>query len=234
MQSGDRMDQQTFHELYKQTPDGFKAELIGGIVYVASPVSFHHGKPHLAMAYWLARYVEDTPGVQGFDNATTILGEKSEPQPDLVMRIEPEYGGQTRNNQEKIIVGPCELVVEIANSSVAIDTHAKKADYESAGVLEYLIVMVKPKSVVWYTRGKSGFRELAPDAEGLLKSRVFPGLWLDPAGVFERSKKRLRAMLEQGLASPEHAAFVNKLEAKRADLAKKSQQTDSPGGSSWQ
>ena len=221
LQSGDRMDQPTFHELYKQTPDGFKAELIGGVVYVASPVSYRHGVPHLNMGMWLALYVEDTVGTQGFDNSTTILGDDSEPQPDLGLRIKPEYGGQTRNNEEKMIVGPSELVIEIANSSVSLDTHAKKRDYEKAGVLEYIIVLAKIESVVWFVRGKSGFVEHKPDADGLLKSRVFPGLWLDPTVLFHESTKQLRTTLERGLATPEHAAFVKKLEAKRAALAKK-------------
>ncbi len=50
LQNGDRMTQQEFHRLYEQTPEGFKAELIGGIVYVASPLYPAHGKPHMLLS----------------------------------------------------------------------------------------------------------------------------------------------------------------------------------------
>ena len=189
LQSGDRMDQPTFHDLYTQTPDDFKAELIGGIVFVASPVSRHHGKPHSRVGFWLELYEGDTPGIESLVDTTTILGRDNEPQPDQALRIEAEYGGQSDEDEHGFIVGPCEFVVEVANSSYAIDTHAKRTTYFQAGAIEYLIVFAKSKSVIWYTRGSSEFVEIKPDSENLLKSRVFPGLWLDSTGLFEKSSK---------------------------------------------
>ncbi len=44
--SGDRMSRAEFHPLYKQMPEDFKAELIGGTVYVASPLKLKHGTSH--------------------------------------------------------------------------------------------------------------------------------------------------------------------------------------------
>ncbi|WP_168218765.1 Uma2 family endonuclease [Limnoglobus roseus] len=214
-QSGDHMDQKTFHELYKQTPDGFKAELIGGVVYVASPVKHvSHGRPHARMAFWLGMYSAATEGTEVADNSTNILGEENEPQPDLTMIVLPESGGQTTINAEDYLVGPAELLVEVANTTAAIDRHAKRHEYEAAGVLEYLIVVVRNREVEWFTRGKRGFTALKPDAAGVLRSRVFPGLWLDPAGVFDRTAKRLLGVLNEGLLSEEHAKFVKKLVAK--------------------
>lgn len=213
-ENGDHMDQKTFHELYKQTPDGFKAELIGGVVYMASPVSKRHGRPHMRLASWLEGYIDETPGVDGFDNTTNIQGEESEPQPDLTLIVEPEYGGQTTEDAEGCIVGPAELVIEVANSSAAIDRHAKFRDYERAGVREYLIVLVRTQEVEWYTRGRGAFTPLVADAKGVLKSRVFPGLWLDAAGIYDRTSKRITATLNAGLATDEHAKFVKKLESK--------------------
>lgn len=218
LQSGDRLDQPTFHELYQQTPDGFKAELVEGVVFVASPVSPRHGVPQLILASWLARYVEDTPGVQGFDNTTTILGEKSEPQPDLALRIKPGYGGQTTDSTEGMILGPCELVIEISNSTFSLDNHAKKRDYERAGIAEYLIILPKSRSIIWYVRDNTGFVEMALPTDGIFQSQIFPGLWLQAEAVFDETAKRIRTTLEHGLASSEHAAFVEELKTRHAAM----------------
>ena len=220
-QSGDRMDQKTFHALYEKVPAGVKAELIGGIVYVASPTSPRHGRPHMRLVRWLSEYVDETPGTDGFDNTTNILGEDSEPQPDACVIIRPEFGGRTAVNADGYIVGGAELAAEVALSSVAIDLHAKRRDYEAAGVREYVVVLVETQSVVRFVRRGNRLIERRPDADGIIRSAVFPGLWLDPAAVFKPTARRLMAVLRQGLATPEHAAFLTKLEAKRAALAKK-------------
>lgn len=60
----------------------------------------------------------------------------------------------------------------------------------------------------------SAERMVKPDANGVLKSKVFPGLWLETAGVFDRTATRLLATLRNGLASPEHAKFSTKLAKK--------------------
>ena len=41
---GQRLDQAEFMRRYELTPPGFTAELIGGIVHVASPLSSPHGR----------------------------------------------------------------------------------------------------------------------------------------------------------------------------------------------
>src|SRR5947209_4834914 len=90
LQSGYRMTQAELHRRYDACPDDVKAELIGGIVYMASPLRRPHAThhPELSGALWL--YKATTPGVEILDNATTILGKASEPQPDLALRVLPE------------------------------------------------------------------------------------------------------------------------------------------------
>src|SRR5438128_12434806 len=80
LENGDHLDQKTFHERYEATPEKFKAELIEGVVYVMnSPLLPQHGRPHHKLIGWLATYEEATPGVEGLDNTTAILGPSSEP-----------------------------------------------------------------------------------------------------------------------------------------------------------
>jgi hypothetical protein len=222
LENGARMDQKTFHALYERTPEGFKAELIGGVVYVmSSPVSLHHGRPHARLVTWLDVYSGDTPGTGVGDNTTNVLGERSEPQPDAFLVVEPEYGGQTTIDDKGYVHGSPELVAEVAYSTASIDLNAKKADYEKAGAKEYLVIQVREKAIRWFARREGRFEELTPGPDGVLKSTAFPGLWLDPKAFFERPARPLLAILQQGLASPEHATFVAELEARRQARAAK-------------
>lgn len=211
LENGDCLDQKTFHERYEAMPVDVHAELIGGIVYMASPMKRRHGRYGTRLIRWLGEYEEATPGTEVLDNATNILGEESEPEPDGCLFILPECGGQTWEDKDGYLNGAPELIAEIGESTESIDLHAKKADYEKAGVREYVVVALRQQRVFWFLRRRGKFKELAPRADGVYRSDVFPGLWLDPQALLRRDGKRLLAVLKQGLASPEHAAFVTRL-----------------------
>src|SRR5260221_7287847 len=93
LHNGDRLTQAEFHRRYEAYPEDVKFELIGGIVYMASPLRLPHGRYHQKLSFVLAHYESATPGVEVADNATVILGEESEPQPHLLLRIMTEFGG---------------------------------------------------------------------------------------------------------------------------------------------
>jgi Uma2 family endonuclease len=215
LENGDRLDQKTFHERYEAMPEGVKAELIGGIVYMASPLKKRHGRPHAQVMTWLGTYEEATPGVESLDNTTTIMGDKSEPQPDGCLLILPEYGGQTREDENENMVGSPEFIAEIASSTESIDLHAKRKDYERAGVREYMVAAVRQRQVFWWTHHKGKFKPLASGADGIFRSIVFPGLWLDSKALLRGDLRRLLAVLRQGLATPDHAAFARELAGRK-------------------
>ena len=203
--AGDTLDQKTFHERYEAMPPGFRAELIGGIVYAASPVRLRHGRPFTNVIKWLAVYEEATPGVEALSDVTTILGDDSEPQPDALLRL---ITGQTRETDDDYLAGPPEFVVEVAAATESYDLHAKLRDYERYGVQEYLAMIVRTETAAWFDRVGARLVRREPEADGLLRSRVFPGLWLDPAALFAGDLRRVRAVLKRGLATPEHKAFA--------------------------
>ena len=207
---GERMDQATFHERYEVSAPEFRAELIGGIVHVSSPVHGPHAEGHGALMAWLSDYWLATPGTRFYDNGTVILGDESEVQPDAALFIDPARGGQTRD-EEGLLIGPPELVVEVADSSVGHDLRAKRLDYEEGGVREYIVIDLKSTLVHWFERSGAFFRPLDPDADGVLRSRVFPGLWLDPVALIRREMSRVIDVLNQGLNYADHAAFVERL-----------------------
>src|SRR5262245_5995245 len=116
LENGDRMTQPEFHRRYEAYPKDAKIELIGGIVYMASPMRLPHGTYHVKLSTVLDVYASGTSGLQVADNATAILGDESEPQPDLLLRILEEYGGQSKENAEQYIEGAPEFIAEIAHS----------------------------------------------------------------------------------------------------------------------
>jgi hypothetical protein len=205
--AGQHLGQAEFLRRYEATSPDFKAELIGGVVHVPSPVGPQHGVSTADIIGWLVNYRARTPGTQVLDNATTAMDELGVPQPDAQLRILPERGGQTRDTG-KYISGAPELVAEVAKSSRAIDLGSKRADYERAGVQEYVVVAIKPGEVHWHVRRGRKLARVRPGRDGLYRSKVFPGLWLDPAALLRGDIAGVLAALDRGLATPEHADFV--------------------------
>ncbi|HJZ90085.1 MAG TPA: Uma2 family endonuclease [Gemmataceae bacterium] len=212
--NGDRMTQREFHRVYERMPEDVRAELIEGVVYMASPLSVHHGDVHCLLATLLGMYAMATTGVRPTDNATTILGEDDEPQPDLSLRILPEYGGQTRT-QDNYIAGAPELIVEVAHSSRAIDLHAKRRAYARHGGIEYLVADLEDARLHWIDLRTD--QDLTADPDGVCRMHTFPGLWMDGPALFAYNVARLTATLNAGLASAEHATFVAALAARRSE-----------------
>lgn len=205
--AGERMTRDEFLRRWEATPNLKFAELIGGVVYM--PVSFAHGKPDSKLAGWLAVYAAYTPGVEGTNNTTTLLLEDVA-QPDSCLLIMPECGGQT-GVERGLISGAPELTAEISVSSLPYDLNKKLDLYRRAGVLEYVILLPEKNEVRWLRLEGGQYRPLAPDADGILRSRVFPGLWLDAAALTGRNMARVLEVLQRGLASAEHAGFVREL-----------------------
>jgi len=219
LHTGDRMSREEFHRVYERTPRHIRAELIGGIVYVASPLKLRHGTNHIPLASVLFAYEASTPGVQSGDNTTVLLGEDAEPQPDLFLRILPEYGGQSKTLRDDYLSGPPELIAEIASSSRAIDLHAKREDYARHGVLEYLVVCVREQELRWFDLGSN--QEHSHPSDGILQMRAFPGLWIDVPALFGKDFARLMSTLQKGLATEEHANFVTQLALVRGGRKKR-------------
>ena len=207
---GQWLDQPTFHALYEAMPPGTRAELIDGVVYMPSPVGLAHGIAQVPVIVWLDYYAEKTPGVQVMDNATTILGWKSEPQPDGLLRILPECGGRT-SNRGGFVHGAPEFVVEVAKATRYVDLGPKLADYQQAGVLEYVVHAMDPDEIFWFGQEKGVLVQRPIGGNGLYRSTAFSGLWLDPQALLTGDYQRLRAVLDLGCATPEHAAFVGRL-----------------------
>lgn len=206
---GDRLSREEFLKRWEQMPDLKFAELIDGVVYMPSPVSAEHatrdGDVHLLLATYAAR-----SGVCTFVvGATWLMEHDSAPQPDSALRLLPDRGGRTQESGG-LLQGAPELVVEVSRSSRSYDLGPKLKLYERVGVAEYVTVLIEQDEIQWRVLEDGRYVRMAPDGDGVFRSRVFPGLWLDAGAFWRRDLKRLLDVLEQGLASPECASFIGR------------------------
>ena len=209
------MTRTRFLRTWEQLPNLNNAELLEGIVYVASPLRLvQHGRPHVLWSNWIGSYAARTPGLDFGDNTTLLLDTDNVPQPDLLLRLPEGAGGTSRITDEGFLSGPPELIVEVAASSVSLDLHAKKDVYRRHAVAEYLVHRVEERAVDWWEH-RDGLYEPIPvdEADGLLKSRRFPGLWLDGEALLNGDLPALLAAVERGCETDEHQAFVASLSA---------------------
>ena len=213
LEAGDHLTRDEFERRYEAMPHLKKAELIEGVVHMPSPVRLdRHGLPHSSLIWWFVGYRAGTPGVKTADNATARLDSDNEPQPDVILMIDPAKGGQAQISSDDYMEGAPELVAEVASSSVSIDLNSKFRVYQRNGVKEYIVWRVLEEAIDWFVLGKDGkFERLPLDPDGCYRSTVFPGLWLEPSALIRDDLKAVLQVLEKGLASVEHAAFLARL-----------------------
>ncbi len=192
-------------------PELQRAELIEGVVFLAPLSDFHHSPPNFDLISWLGHYRAYTPGVRGGVAGSVRMDWKNMPQPDGLLFILPSHGGQIKKSPDDYIEGAPELAAEIAATSASYDLHVKKEVYRRNGVREYLVWRKLDGEFDWFWLKSGQYERLLPDAEGILKSQVFPGLWLDPPALLKADLQRVIQVLEKGLASPEHQAFLKHL-----------------------
>lgn len=225
LQAGDHLTRAEFERRYEAMPHVNKAELIEGIVYMPSPVSSDlHGDPHFDLIGWLALYRAQTPGVLGGDNATLRLDNDNEVQPDAHLRLQPECGGSARL-VEGYLEGAPELVVEVSATTASNDLHDKLQAYRRNGVKEYIVWRVRDRALDWFILREGRFDRLEAGADGVYRSAVLPGLWLDASALISRNLGRVIEVLQAGLVSAEHAQFVGRLALPAESLGNKRHKT---------
>ena len=210
--AGDTLTWEEFEARWDATPEIKFAELIGGKVYMPPPLSIPHGEMDGAVIFWLQNYAIHTPGCKSATNATVRLF-KDAPQPDAHLRLKRECGGRSRV-KDNLLHGAPELAAEICLSSAAYDLHEKKELYRAAGVQEYLAVLMHEEEVRWHRLEGGSYKLLKPAKDGVIRSIVFPGLWLDTRALLKENLRQVLETLNQGLATEEHLKFAAELATK--------------------
>ena len=214
LENGDRLSRIEFERRYAAMPESCKAELIEGLVYMAAAIRLNsHAKPHSQLNHWISNYAISIPGTIVGDAPSVQLDDDNEPQPDIVMIWDADHGGQTNITDDDYIEGPLELVAEISASTVSIDLGAKKRAYERNGIQEYLVWRVLDEQFDWFVLENGQYVDLEADTDGITRSRIFPGLWLDRMALLAGEMKQVLAVGNDGLLSiPVSGGFANEFQ----------------------
>lgn len=215
LQNGDRLTRAEFERRYAAAPDRKVAELLNGIVYLPDIGSHpEHAGPAFDLIGWLGLYQAATPGVIGSAHGTVSLDECNLPQPDALLMMAASRGGQAR--VEQYVEGAPEPIGEVTASSASYDLHVKMNVYCRFGVREYVVWRVWDREIDWFVLRDGEYGRLALD-EGVYKSEVLPGLWLDPAALVGGDLARVAQVAQRGVASDEHQHFVAQLRAESGE-----------------
>jgi Uma2 family endonuclease len=206
---GQRLTRAEFERRYEALPELKKAELIGGVVHLPSRSPLSEGRARASIVTCLGIYELETPGVEALARVTVRLGDDDVPEPDACLRLLRD--GASRVDEDDFIAGPPELVVEASSASLAFDLDAKRRAYERHGCREYVVLAVPDRALRAFTLEDGQLVSRAVDADGIYRSRAFPGLWLDETAIVDDDPVRAMAVTRAGLATPEHAAFVRAL-----------------------
>jgi Uma2 family endonuclease len=210
LRAGEVLTRDEFLRRWDAMPELKRAELINGVVQMASPIGALHRNYQFLLNVWVGQYTIATPGVQGGANGTWLMTDVDVPQPDLDLRILPVAGGQSRD-EGSYPAGAPELIVEVSESTHTKDAGEKLRLYERNGVREYITVRPRRRQIAWRVMVRRKYTELSPAKNGIYRSRVFPGLWLDPVALWNEDLAGLAATVQAGVATLDHARFIQAL-----------------------
>lgn len=212
LENGDRLTREEFHRRYEVMPENVKAELIEGVVFMSSPVrTKNHGEPSARIITWLGNYSAFTSGTNVAENVTVLLDPDNEYQPDAVLRIEREFGGNSLINDNDYLQGSPELIVEVSGSTISKDLFEKKNVYRRSGVLEYIVWRVADGEIDWFVLENGAYEKLAANKNGIVESKYFAGLRLNVEALLADDLQRVLSDLQKGLQSKKHKDFIGRL-----------------------
>src|SRR5947209_7913359 len=209
---GYRLTRNDFERRWDAMPNLKVAELIDGVVYLPEIGShLYHGQLAAHIIGWSGTYVTYTRGTEGGCHPSLKLDDLNEPQPDLVLMVKPSHGGQARLDDEGFLVTVPDCIGEVCPDSASYDLHVKLDLYRRQGVKEYIVWRVRDRAIDWLILRGDEYERMEPSRDGIYRSEVFPGLWLDAQAMLGGRLAVVFQVAKLGLASPEHQQFVEHL-----------------------
>jgi Uma2 family endonuclease len=168
----------TVKDFYALVPDGQKADLIDGVIYMASPDSSHASNLISFVQFLLRGFVaaRKVGGIVSGSRWAFRLAKRSAPEPDVAY-VAPErrhlirYGG---------VRGAPDIAVEVVSrDSIDRDYRLKWRKYQSAGVREYWIIDPVQDKLTFLLLNNGRYRRVPLEGKNIFRSEVLPGFWLD-------------------------------------------------------
>jgi len=195
-----RTGEVTFEEFCERVSEGQKADLLDGVIYIASPENLDANKLFFWLAWVLSGYAEELGLGEIYGSRVAFrLDENNSPEPDLAFVRKERLGGERRG----YFNGAPDVAIEIVSpESVQRDYRDKRDKYEASGVGEYWILDEHEQVAIFLRRGASGkFREVKL-RKGEFHSEAFPGFWFRPEWLWEEPRPRRAQILEAILSRP--------------------------------
>jgi Uma2 family endonuclease len=173
-----RTDRITVEEFYQLVPDGQKADLLDGVIYMASPDSIRSNDLTGFIEY-LMRGFNAARKLGGRVFVTRVayrLSKYTAPEPD-VGYVGPNRVHLIRATDVK--GGPSAAVEVVSRESKARDYIKKKRAYQKANVTEYWIIDPIKESVEFNRLENGVYQVVALEDGHIFQSTVLPGFWLD-------------------------------------------------------
>jgi Uma2 family endonuclease len=166
----------TFEQFVELVADGQKADLLDGVIYMASPDNIEGNDLNAWLCTILYGFADvNDLGKVYVSRVAYRIGTKRGPEPDLGFVPKALEWRRRRG----YIDGPPALAVEIVSAdSVHRDYVLKRRIYEQAGVQEYWIIDPEEERATFLVLRKGRFKERKP-VKHIWQSEVLPGLVLD-------------------------------------------------------
>ena len=190
----------TFEDFFILVKDKEKADLIDGVIHMASPDNTDANDLFLWLTGLMYDFAElkDLGKVYG-SRVAFRLDDENSPEPDIGF-VKKE---RLHLVQRGFVDGRPDAAIEIVSpESVERDYKQKRAQFQKARVPEYWIIDEIVQKVSWLRLTSNGsYREVKP-RDGALHSQVLPGFWLRPEWFWMDPRPRKADVLAQILAEP--------------------------------
>ena len=166
----------TFDDFCAIVKDGQKADLIDGVIYMASPDNTDANDIFVWVSSVMHIFAEQTDAGKIYGSRVACrLGEWHGPEPDLLFVRKARLHLVKRG----FFDGSPDLAMEIVSpDSVERDYLEKLRQYEAARIPEYWIVdEMKRKLTVYRLDTTAKYRKVRP-VQGIIHSKVFKGFWM--------------------------------------------------------
>ena len=179
------MTYQEFLEMEFDDDDGFRYELLNGILVRKGSPTIQHQRIAGNVYFNMRLFVEEKSLGEVFSAPLdVVLNEHNAPQPDVFFVSKDR--SFILDEKEQVVIGTPDIVVEILSpGSVKKDRIEKKEIYERSGIREFWIVDPSYRIVEIFllTEGTYQLSDVAEE-EGIVKSSVLEGFVLDLAKLF--------------------------------------------------
>jgi Uma2 family endonuclease len=185
----------TFEDLCALVKDGDKADLIDGVIYMASPDNTSANELFVWIIGLMGFFVEATVAGKVYGSRVALrLDDRNGPEPDIAFvrktHLHLVKGGH--------IAGPADLTMEIVSpDSTDRDYHKKRRQYERARVPEYWIVDPLREKLTVLRLGPGGKYTRVQPRKGELHSRALPGFWVRPEWLWQEARPNMATILAE-------------------------------------